>query len=86
MASTEQKTTTAPKKEAAAKDKTAASSEAPKAASTTASEAAPANYSRGEGQKVVTQAYRDNWHAIFGEKPKKAKAKTFTARKKSKRG
>jgi hypothetical protein len=26
---------------------------------------------RGEGQKVVTQAYKDNWDAIFGKKSKK---------------
>ena len=32
---------------------------------------APKNYSRGEGQKVVTQAYRDNWNAIFGKKKKR---------------
>ena len=32
---------------------------------------APSNYSRGEGQKVVTQAYKDNWDAIFGKKSKK---------------
>jgi ABC-type Na+ efflux pump permease subunit len=36
-------------------------------------EAAPSNYSRGEGQKVVTQAYKDNWDAIFGKKSKKKK-------------
>jgi len=33
----------------------------------------PANYSRGEGQKPVTQAYKDNWNAIFA--PKKTKTK-----------
>ena len=32
---------------------------------------APKNYSRGEGQKPVTQAYKDNWNAIFGKKKKK---------------
>jgi hypothetical protein len=32
---------------------------------------APKNYSRGEGQKTVTQAYKDNWNAIFGKKKKK---------------
>jgi hypothetical protein len=26
------------------------------------------NYSRGEGQKAVTQAYKDNWNTIFGKK------------------
>lgn len=25
----------------------------------------------GEGQKPVTQAYKDNWNAIFGDKKKK---------------
>ena len=32
---------------------------------------APPGYHRGEGQKPVSQAYRDNWNAIFGEKKKK---------------
>jgi len=35
--------------------------------------AAPANYSRGEGQKVVSQAYKDNWNAIYGKKSRKKK-------------
>ena len=35
--------------------------------------AAPKNYSRGEGQKPVTQAYKDNWNAIFGNDKKKKK-------------
>jgi hypothetical protein len=29
---------------------------------------APKNYSRGEGQKAVTQVYKDNWNTIFGKK------------------
>jgi hypothetical protein len=33
--------------------------------------AAPTNYSRGEGQKPVTAAYRENWNAIFAKKKKK---------------
>ena len=28
-------------------------------------------YSRGEGQKPVSQAYRDNWNAIFTRKKKR---------------
>ena len=32
---------------------------------------APKNYHRGEGQKPVTQAYKDNWNAIFGKDKKK---------------
>jgi hypothetical protein len=30
---------------------------------------APAGYSRGENQKLVTDAYRNNWDNIFGTKP-----------------
>ena len=30
-----------------------------------------ASYHRGEGQKPVSQAYRDNWNLIFGEKKKR---------------
>jgi hypothetical protein len=30
-----------------------------------------ADYSRGEGQKPVSQAYKDNWDAIFAKKKKK---------------
>ena len=33
--------------------------------------AAPTNYSRGEGQKPVTAAYKENWNVIFGKKNKK---------------
>ena len=28
-------------------------------------------YSRGEGQKPVTKAYRENWNVIFGKKKKR---------------
>jgi hypothetical protein len=76
----------APKKEAApAKDKVAdaakadsakADSTKPEAAKSESSEpaaAAPKSYSRGEGQKPVSQAYKDNWNAIFGKKSKKKK-------------
>ena len=28
----------------------------------------PSSYSRGEGQKPVTQAYKENWNAIFAKK------------------
>jgi hypothetical protein len=49
---------------------------------------APASYGRGEGQKPVSRAYRDNWNLIFGDKPKVStknatpkKAKAVSARK-----
>jgi hypothetical protein len=31
----------------------------------------PSGYSRGEGQKPVSKAYRDNWNVIFGKKKKR---------------
>ena len=55
------------KKESASAGKT----EAPKTGGGTEAGSAPKNYSRGEGQKPVTQAYKDNWNAIFGKKAKK---------------
>ena len=57
----------APKADAPAKDKT----EAPAGAKADPSK----NYSIGEGQKAVTQAYKDNWNAIFGKKNEKKKKK-----------
>ena len=30
-----------------------------------------AGYSRGEGQKPVSKAYRENWNLIFGAKKKR---------------
>ena len=35
------------------------------------SEAAPSNKGMGEGQKPVSQAYKDNWNAIFARKKKR---------------
>ncbi len=56
-----------PKEKAPSKDKTSA--EAP-----TKVEAKPdaqSNYSRGEGQKPVSQAYKDNWNAIYAKRKKR---------------
>jgi hypothetical protein len=70
----------APKKDAAAKvesttaeaaSKDAPQTDSPKPEGGEAAAAAPANYSRGEGQKPVTAAYKENWNAIFGKKGKK---------------
>lgn len=36
----------------------------------------PSNYSRGENQKAVTEAYRRNWADVFGKKKKKRKGRT----------
>jgi hypothetical protein len=58
-----------PKKEDAAKSK--ATPDAAPAKAEGKPDAAPGGYSRGEGQKPVTQAYKDNWNAIFGKKKKR---------------
>jgi len=47
--------------------------DAPKAEGGATAGAAPANYSRGEGQKPVTAAYKKNWNAIFAKKKTKKK-------------
>jgi hypothetical protein len=66
-----------PKEKAPAKEKTAVGpkdktpAEAPVEAKTEAKAEASKNYSRGEGQKPVSQAYKDNWDAIYGKKKKK---------------
>jgi hypothetical protein len=58
---------------------TTTKSEASKPASTKSEAAAKpegspaANYSRGEGQKPVTNAYKENWNRIYGKKKKKTK-------------
>jgi hypothetical protein len=59
MAPPKEKTSVEPKEKTPAEAKPDAKAEAPK------------NYSRGEGQKTVTQAYKDNWNAIYGKKKKK---------------
>ena len=59
------------KDEAAPKDKAASSAEPAKAETGDTAAAVPKSYSRGEGQKPVTQAYKDNWNAIYGKKKKK---------------
>lgn len=66
----------------AAKDPVAKKEDAPKTKGTSdvapskaeggeKAEPAPSGYSRGEGQKPVTQAYKDNWNAIFAKKKKR---------------
>ncbi len=70
----------APNKEPVTQSKTAdaapktegAKPEAAKAEGVKA-DAAPSNRGMGEGQKPVSQAYKDNWNAIFGKKTAKKK-------------
>ena len=71
------KATPAPKKEApaadkaAAVDKTAVVADSPKAESSEKAADVSTSYSRGEGQKPVSKAYKDNWNVIFGKKKKR---------------
>jgi hypothetical protein len=72
MASDEKKTK--PNEKSPPKEKAGVSTPAKEEAveaPTDAKSGAPKNYSRGEGQKAVTQAYKDNWNAIFGKKKKR---------------
>jgi hypothetical protein len=81
MAGNEKKTKTIPppKTEAATtkkdpsptKDKAALTVEPSKAEGDDPAAASPKSYSRGEGQKPVSQAYKDNWNAIYGKRNKK---------------
>jgi len=80
---TSPKADTATKKDTAAKVEDAAAKDAPKKSTKEAAKdapksdgaepatAAPSSYSRGEGQKPVTAAYKENWNAIFGKKKKR---------------
>jgi hypothetical protein len=73
------KTVPAPKTEAAAtkKDESVPKSKSPSAADAPKTEGgektadAPSGYSRGEGQKPVSKAYKDNWNAIYAKKKKR---------------
>src|SRR5215475_4702063 len=62
------KTDPAPERDVPSKDKSTAVDTA-KAEGGKVADAVP--YSRGEGQKPVSQAYRDNWNAIFARKKKR---------------
>ena len=84
MAGDDRKTSPAPKsgaadkKEVAAKkdegqpkDKTTPDANRSKVESGEKAATSPLDYSRGEGQKPVSKAYRDNWNAIYAKKKKK---------------
>jgi hypothetical protein len=66
--------TTSPKKEPAKKQSAKEqpdSKTAEAAPQAEKADAAPKRQGMGEGQKPVTQAYKDNWNAIFGNKKKR---------------
>jgi hypothetical protein len=59
------------KDEVASKDKSGSGVETPNAEGGKFGDASPSGYSRGEGQKPVSKAYKDNWNAIFAKKKKR---------------
>jgi hypothetical protein len=73
------KTTPAPKKEASQKKNDEATPTNKNTSGVSVSKAeggekvadSPSSYSRGEGQKPVSKAYKDNWNAIFAKKKKR---------------
>ena len=71
--------TSSVKKEAAAKkkdegqpkNKIASDADLSKAEGSEKAADSPSGYSRGEGQKPVSKAYKANWNAIYAKKKKK---------------
>ena len=61
----------AKKDESQPKDKTASDADLSKAVRDEKAASSTSNYSRGEGQKPVSKAYKDNWNAIYAKKKKK---------------
>jgi len=62
------KTNPAPTKEALPENKSASGVDPSKAEGGEIAAASPSSYSRGEGQKPVSKAYKDNWNIIFAKK------------------
>ena len=65
------KTTPAPNTEAAPENKSTSAVDPSKAEGGEKAAASPSGYSRGEGQKPVSKAYKDNWNVIFAKKKKR---------------
>ena len=59
------------KTEAPPEKKSISGAEPSKAGEGEVAAAVPSGYSRGEGQKPVSKAYRDNWDVIFAKKKKR---------------
>jgi hypothetical protein len=73
MASDDKKSKTdpAPKNAAPPENKSPSGVEPSKTEGGEKAAASPSGYSRGEGQKPVSKAYKDNWNAIFAKKKKR---------------
>ena len=73
MASDDKKTEADPvqKSDAPAKTKSTADAAPSKAEGGEKDAGSSSGYHRGEGQKPVSQAYKDNWNLIYGKKKKR---------------
>jgi hypothetical protein len=59
------------KDEATPKNQSTSDADLPKAGDGEKVADSPSGYSRGEGQKPVSKAYKDNWNAIYAKKKKR---------------
>ena len=66
------KTNSALENEASSENKSTSGAEPSKADGGELAAASPSGYSRGEGQKPVSKAYRENWNVIFAKKKKRS--------------
>jgi hypothetical protein len=73
MASDDKKTKTnpVPKNETSPENKSSSDADPSKAEGGETAAASPSGYNRGEGQKPVSKAYRNNWNVIFAKKKKR---------------
>ena len=71
------KTNPASKNEVPLKDKSDSGVDTSKAEGGKIADASPSGYSRGEGQKPVSKAYKDNWNAIFAKKKRNDNSAAF---------
>ncbi len=75
-AGTKDKTSTDAKTEARTEAKNATAIDAGSGKETESSTPdPPTEYSRGENQKLVTDAFRNNWDDVFGRKPRRRSKK-----------
>jgi hypothetical protein len=65
------KTNPVPKNETPPENKSSSGADPSKAEGGETAAASPSGYNRGEGQKPVSKAYRDNWNVIFARKKKR---------------
>jgi hypothetical protein len=65
------KANSAPENKGPPEKKSTSGAEPPKADGGELAAASPSGYNRGEGQKPVSKAYRDNWNVIFAKQKKR---------------